>query len=93
MAWQIKDEWIDLAQARHTVIFHNPDTAAEHHLIHEFNLVACPHCGVPRIDSAWKPIDFEKMKTDTFAKLNAHHQTVMKYCAQHARVRLGTGPK
>ena len=25
MAWKIKDEWIDLAAARHVVVFHNPD--------------------------------------------------------------------
>ena len=60
MAWQIKDEWLDLAQARHVVIYHNPDVTieiedantkrkkqvpVEHHLIHHFAADACPHCG------------------------------------------------
>lgn len=57
MAWQIKDEWIDLAQGKHVVVFHNPDVLVpsrsssllsvpvEHHLMHEFKLPSCPHCG------------------------------------------------
>ena len=55
MAWQIKDEWIDMAQSRHYVIYHNPDILVEmkpgvkapleHHLIHEFKMDSCPHCG------------------------------------------------
>lgn len=56
MTWAIKDEWIDLAQAKHVVIYHNPDVLisaqagakpvpVEHHLIHDFASPACPHCG------------------------------------------------
>ena len=56
MTWQIKDEWIDLAQAKHTVIFHNPEILVtmvpgekpvplEHHLIHDLRTPTCPHCG------------------------------------------------
>ena len=66
MAWEIKDEWIDLAQARHVVVFHNPQVLVpsangagkhvpvEHHLIHEFKLKACPHCG--RSNSVVSPL-------------------------------------
>jgi len=91
MAWLIKDEWLDLAQARHVVIFHNPDTKAEHHLIHHFNLKACPTCGQANEQPA--PVDFEKLKADTLASLKAHHQTVMQYRNKFSHVRLGNGPK
>lgn len=55
MAWQIKDEWLDLAQAKHVVIYHNPEILVdaggpkpvpqEHHLIHQFGIEACSTCG------------------------------------------------
>lgn len=93
MAWQIKDEFIDLAKARHVVIFHNPDTGSEHHLVHHFNLAACPHCGVPKVGSDKNPIDFHQKKAETLAALHAHHQTLLRYRELHPRVRLGTEPK
>jgi hypothetical protein len=57
MAWEIKDEWIDLAQAKHVVVFHNRDVMIpadgkmvplEHHLINDLRLSTCPHCGQPK---------------------------------------------
>ena len=109
MAWQIKDEFIDLAQAKHTVIYHNPDVLVdygrgkmepqEHHLIHDFSLNACPLCGAPQSVSvgesvgAQEPLDFEKKKTETLAALHAHHQLVRKKLELHPRVRLGRAPK
>ena len=93
MAWQIKDEWIDLQQARHTVIFTNPDTGAEHHLIHEFNFVSCPHCGQAQPTLQNGKVDFDLIIQATLAQLNAHHQKAMEYYSKHRTVRLGTGPK
>jgi len=91
MAWKIKDEWLDLAQAQHYVVFHNPDIGAEHHLIHSFKLDACPTCGQPKDSTG--PVDFEAVKASTLAALNAHHTQVMQYREKHSRVRLGSGPK
>lgn len=103
MAWAIKDEWIDLAQARHVVVFHNPDVLvaqpngkmapAEHHLINEFKLAACPHCGQVKTDAKNEPVDFHKTKADTLTALNAHHKQLMAYTGQHRGVRMGTGPR
>lgn len=93
MSWRIKDEFISLAQARHVVIFHNPDTKAEHHLIHEFNVKACPHCGTPHHDANGELLDFEKLKAETLAALTAHHAKVMQYRAKHKHVRIGDAPK
>lgn len=92
MAWKIKDEWIDLRQSRHVVLFHNPDTGAEHQLIHEFNVPACPHCGHPHMIEQ-KPVDFESIKAEVHAALHAHHRRSMEYHEKHKNVRLGTGPK
>lgn len=108
MSWAIKDEWIDLEQGRHYVIFHNPDIKVvpasgvgthvpkEHHLVHSFQLPACPHCGkvnAEDVQDTAQTIDFEKHKEDTLAALNAHHKAVMDYKAKHPRVRLGRGPR
>ena len=103
MAWQIKDEFIDLAQAKHTVIYHNPDVLVdygrgklepqEHHLIHDFSLNACPHCGALHPDAQAKPVDFEKKKSDTLAALEAHHRLVRQKLELHPRARLGSAPK
>lgn len=88
MSWRIKDEFLDLARARHVVIFHNPDSGAEHHLVHEFKLAACPHCGVSKTDAAGDPLDFQKIKVDTLAALQAHHKSVLQYREKHPNVRL-----
>lgn len=106
MAWEIKDEWVDLAQGHHRVIFHNPDVLVpgrlrnmdvmvpvEHHLTHEFKLKACPHCGHANADEQGEPIDFAKVKAEQQAALNAHHKQLMEYRAKHPQVRIGNGPK
>lgn len=104
MAWKIKDEWIDLAQGRHTVQYHNPDVLVphpetgapvpvEHHLHHEFKLKACPHCGHANVDKQGIPVDFAKRKTDVHEALHAHHSHMMQYREKHPQVRMGTGPK
>lgn len=91
MAWTIKDEWIDLARARHVVIFSNTDTGAVHHLNHEFNVPSCAHCG--QLKGAIQPEDFHAAKYSTLKQLNDHHQTVMAYKEKHPHVRIGSGPK
>lgn len=91
MAWTIHDEFIDLARSRHTVVFRNSDTGAMHHLIHEFQLNACPHCGVPTGQAPG--VDFAQVKAQTHAALEAHHKSVMAYKEQHRLVRLGNAPK
>ena len=90
--WKIKDEFIDLGRARHVVIFHNPDTGGEHHLVHDFRMPACPHCGVSKLTEG-KPIDFKKQKDDTLKALNDHHRSLMQYRELHPHVRLGSAPK
>ena len=92
MSWQIKDQWIDLAQAKHTVVFHNPDTGAEHHLINSMAVPACPHCGAPQFSES-NPVDFMKHQADTLQALNQHHQRLLAYREKHRHVRLGNGPK
>ena len=99
MSWEIKDEWIDLAAATHTVVFHNRDVMVskdgkqvpiEHHLVNYFNLPACPTCGNPQ---ATEHVDFEKLKAETHEKLHAHHKHVHGYREKHPQVRIGSGPK
>ena len=104
MAWMIKDEWIDLAAARHVVVFHNPDVSmevtaggktkavpVEHHLYHHFKLDACPHCGVPGETKDLE--DFHQTKAKVLQALNEHHQQVMAYRELHPKVRIASGPK
>jgi hypothetical protein len=93
MAWRIHDEFIDLPQGRHVVVFHNPDTGAEHQLIHQFHLDVCPHCGHPNVTEEGEPIDFHQIKADTLEALNEHHQKSMAYREKHPHVRLGSEPK
>lgn len=103
MAWEIKDEWIDLAQAHHTVVFHNPDVLVDygngkpepvqHHLKHEFKLNACSHCGHPKVDEDGEPVDFHQVKADVHESLKAHHSQMMQHREKHPRVRIGSGPK
>ena len=101
--WQVKDEWIDLAQARHVVVFHNPDVLVpgaqpgklvpvEHHLINEFKLTACPHCGQVKTTDTGEPVDFVQVKADTLAALNAHHKTLMDYREKHPGATIRTAP-
>ena len=107
MAWELKDEWIDLAQARHVVVFHNKDIEiatqkgssssqsprfAEHHLIHEFKLPACSHCGQVKEDAA-TDLDFATLKAETLEKLKQHHQLLMRYREKHPAARLHHGPR
>jgi hypothetical protein len=102
MAWEIKDEWIDLAQGHHKVIFHNPDVLVEgwdnkprpveHHLTHDFRLVACPHCGNAKAAEG-EPLDFAKVKKQQHEALKAHHKKLMEYREKHPKVRIGSGPK
>lgn len=103
MAWEIKDEWIDLAQGHHKVIFHNPDVLVpagdgkvepvQHHLTHDFKLDACPHCGHAKVNGGGEPIDFHKVKTEQHEALKAHHNALMRYRELHPKVRVGSGPK
>ncbi len=105
MAWEIKEEWIDMAKARHYVIFHNTDVLEpaydgsgklipkQHHLIYEFKPWMNPANGQPN-DPPMGPVeDFAKIKAETLAKLQAHHKQQMQIREQHPRVRLGSGPK
>lgn len=91
MSWKIKEEYIDLAQSRHVVIFHNSDTKLEHHLVHHLSLGCCPACG--DVKSSNEPMDFARWKADTLAALNDHHRRVMKYKELHAGVELRSKPK
>lgn len=110
MAWNIKDEWIDLGAARHVAVFHNPDVLVhapnqqhrgsglnavpvEHHLIHEFKLKACPHCGHAKQDEQGIPTDFALTKQEVQAALSGHHRLMQQYKEKHPNVRLGSGPK
>ena len=88
--WKQHDEFIDLAQARHVVIYKNSDTGAEHHLIHHFNLDACPTCGRT---NPTHPVDFHAEKEKKLAELNAHHRSLLDYRSKHPHVRLGNQPK
>lgn len=100
MAWELKDEWIDLPRGRHYVVFHNRDVMvpaydgsqkqipSEHHLVHDFSLPVCPHCGVPQQDAQGEPIDFETVKAETLTKLQAHHKQVMRIREKSPRTRL-----
>jgi len=91
MTWRIKDEWVDLAQARHVRILHNPDTNAEHQLIYEFGVWKCHHCGHPK-DTPLE--DFNAHTTRVLATLNEDHQKrIAVHMAKHPNVRKGTGPK
>lgn len=108
MAWEIKDEWIDLAQAHHRVIFHNPEVLVpgpvtdqrrdppmvpvEHHLTHDFRLSSCPHCGHAKVNEG-EPVDFAKVKTEEHEALKAHHKQMMEYREKHPKVRIGHGTK
>jgi hypothetical protein len=99
MAWQIKDEWIDLAQARHYVIYHNPDVLVEkelgkkvpveHHLI---NMIKSDPVKMMAANTKIDHKDFKAVKANMLAALNEHHQNLMQYRAQHPNVRIGTGP-
>jgi hypothetical protein len=98
MAWKIRDEWIDLAAARHVAVFHNPDVLVdgdpvEHHLHHEFKLKACPHCGHAKQDDQSIPTDFAVTKEEVHAALTGHHRLMQQYREKHPNVRLGSGPK
>lgn len=90
MSWRIKDEWIDHAQARHYVVFHNSDTKQEHHLINYFGLKSCPTCGAP---SAQVQVDFEKIKASTLFSLQTAHRQALQYHEKFRGVRSGNGPK
>jgi hypothetical protein len=91
MSWTIYDEFIDLARARHVVIYRNADTGAEHQLSQEFNLPSCPHCGM--LQGGTEPVDFLKLKADTLTALHVHHRTLLNYREKHPNVRLGDAPK
>lgn len=108
MAWTIRDEWIDLAAARHVVVFHNPDVLVqatrgravlgakvpvEHHLHHEFKLKACPLCGHATQNEQGISIDFSVTKQEVHEALNGHHRLMIQYREKHPNVRLGSGPK
>lgn len=105
MAWEIKHEFIDLAKSRHYVVFHNKDVLElaydgsgkmvprEHHLMYEFGLNTCPHCGQVKDPPMAPEVDFHAKKADMLAALNAHHQFTMKHVGKHPKVRLGSGPK
>lgn len=93
MSWKIHDEWVDLGLQRHTVLFKNPDLGPNHpghHLIHHMQVSSCPTCGRtnPR-----NPVDFEKVKQEVLAGLNANHKLALEYSEQYRNVRKGTGPK
>jgi hypothetical protein len=100
MAWKTKDEWIDLAQARHYVIYHNPDilvekepgkkVPVEHHLI---NVIKSDLVKIAAASAKNDSKDFKAVKANMLAALNEHHQNLMQYRAQHPNVRIGTGPK
>lgn len=85
MSWSIKDEYIELAQARHVVIYANKN-GGEHHLYHHFKMDACPHCGT--VKEPGEPIDFHQVKRETLEALNAHHDRVMEYRKLHPNVRV-----
>ena len=107
MAWQIKDEWIDLAQAKHTVIFHNPDVMVnmdrgkmepqEHSIVNDFTLPCCKTCGMPDTNSESKVQrsidDFEKNKAGMLAALHTHHRQIRQKLERNPKVRLGSEPK
>lgn len=89
MGWQLKDEFLDLAQARHVVVYVNTDTKAEHHIVHDFRLDACPHCGRPNVGADNSLVDIETIKAETLNALQDHHRALMNYRAKHPNVRLG----
>lgn len=103
MSWSIKDEWIDLAQAHHVVVYHNPHVMIQgedgkpapvtHVVTHAFNIEACPTCGHTKRTQAGEHVDFAEMKGSILNDLNGHHQSVMAYRELHKHVRLGSGPK
>lgn len=104
MSWEIKDEWIDLALARHYVIFHNPDVLVPHaktgkpvpleyHLINYMKLNSCPTCGRLKAGEQAEPVDFQAVKKHLHAALNAHHNQLMQHREKHKQVRIGNGPK
>lgn len=103
MAWEIKDEFINLATGEHVVLFHNREVLVdyghgrlepvEHHLKHHFKLEACPSCGHAHRTAAGEAVDFHQVKQDVHAALQAHHTQMMEYREKHPKVRIGTGPK
>lgn len=93
MAYRQEDEWIDLAQGKHVVVYRNADTGHEHHYINLFGVDACPTCGHGMMTQEGHALDFHQMKIDKLVELNDHHKKVSAYREKHPHVRLGTGPK
>jgi hypothetical protein len=101
MSWRLKDEWINLADRHHYVIFHNPDVLIdygkglvpqEHHLMYSFDLAACPHCGAIHA-IAGEPVDMEQVKVETLAMLNQHYRKAMAHREKHPRVAIRSDSK
>ena len=92
MTWKIHDEFIDLPRARHVAIFRNAQTGGEHHIVYEFGLKKCAHCGRPHEDLNGELLDFRKIKDDTLEALNEHHAKVTKYRERHPHVALRSTP-
>ncbi len=108
MAWQQKDEWIDPAAAKHTVVFHNPEVlvpAVDPVTGREILTQLVPlehhlihHFGGERhtivgLISPPSPVEFDKMKQETLEALHAHHKTVTRKRDENPTLRVGRGPK
>jgi hypothetical protein len=91
MSWRKTDEYIDLVQSRHVVEFRNSDLgpdAPPHLLVNHFQLPKCPHCGTIHAAPTGDLLDFEAVKEQELAKLNAHYKQVLQYKERYTHVRI-----
>jgi len=109
MAWQLKDEWIDLAQHKHTVVYHNPDILVpavdpltKKPLVptkmvpaehHLINHYKMEACPTCGRAQLNMPADFDEERKKLESQLADHHTQSMQYREKHHGVRIGSGPK
>lgn len=94
MAWEQREEWVDLATSKHVVVFHNRDVLVdygrgkkepqEHHLIYDFRPWGVAEGGAMKgADAVPERLDFEQVKKDTLEALKAHHKLSMQHREKH----------
>lgn len=80
MAFEIKEQYLDLHTGMHVIRLHHPESKREHLVQVHVGLDACPACGhvTPRED-----FDASAHVAETIEKLDDHHAQILAYAARH----------
>jgi hypothetical protein len=83
MAWQVKEQHVDLSLGRHYIVLHEPISGAEHHIAVYVGHDSCALCGHASPKTNTGDLDMKAILKKEIEALEASHAQTAAHARKH----------